>query len=81
MTCRELCEFIMDYLDGEMPEAVRAPFERHISLCPPCERYLRQYRATIAAGRSACAREKDLPGDVPEELIAAILDARRRAQS
>ncbi len=80
MTCRELCEFIMDYLDGEMPEAVRVPFERHIAQCPPCECYLRQYRATISAGRTACAGDEDVPASVPEELIRAILASRPKAQ-
>jgi anti-sigma factor RsiW len=82
VTCREFAEFIMDYLDGELPGDVHTPFERHLSRCPPCDRYLRQYRATVAAGRAAfhdC--DGELPADVPEELITAILDSRRRLDS
>ena len=56
MTCRELAEFIIEYLDGELPADVRAPFERHLEACPPCECYLRQYRFTVAAGRVAFTR-------------------------
>lgn len=78
MNCRELCEFIGEYLDGEMPEEVRATFEQHIARCPPCECYLRQYRATIAAGRCACTGDQDVSGAVPEELIRAILASRAR---
>ena len=54
-TCREFVDFIMEYLDGELPSDVHTPFERHISLCPACDRYLRQYRATVVAGRAAFA--------------------------
>jgi anti-sigma factor RsiW len=69
----------MSYLDGELPEDERRPFERHLSLCPPCERYLRQYKATVAAGKAAFADPcGDVPSDVPEELVSAILDSRRR---
>lgn len=78
MTCRELIDFLMSYLDGELPEDVRAPFEHHLSRCPPCARYLRQYETTVAAGKAAFAdADCDVPADVPEELISAILQSRR----
>lgn len=79
MTCRELIDFLMSYLDGELPDDVRAPFEHHLSLCPPCDRYLRQYKATVAAGKAAFANtDADVPADVPEELIHAVLQSRQR---
>lgn len=79
MTCREFADFIMGYLDGDLPPAVQAPFEHHISLCQACHRYLSQYKATIAAGRAAF-QEPDgaLPSEVPEELVSAILESRRQ---
>lgn len=78
MTCRELIDFLMSYLDGELPDDVRAPFEKHLSLCPPCACYLRQYQATVAAGKAAFTDVDDeVPAEVPEELISAILQSRR----
>jgi anti-sigma factor RsiW len=79
VTCREFVDFIMEYLDGELPSDVHLPFERHISLCPDCDRYLQQYRATVATSRAAFANcgDGELPDDVPEELITAILESRR----
>jgi anti-sigma factor RsiW len=53
VTCREFASFINDYLTGELPRVDRFAFERHLALCPDCERYLAQYRETIAAGRAA----------------------------
>jgi hypothetical protein len=38
--------------------------------------YLQHYRATIKAGRLAFS--DDLPADVPDELVSAILKARDR---
>ena len=78
MTCREFIDFIMGYLDGELPADVRSPFEYHLSRCPACDRYLRQYRATVLAGKSAFDHDADdVPEDVPEELVTAILASRR----
>jgi anti-sigma factor RsiW len=80
VTCRELIEFIVDYLDGQLPAGVHEPFEHHLSLCPACQRYLRQYRATASAGVAAFADpDADVPDDVPAQLITAILESRRRA--
>lgn len=74
MTCREFADFMMDYIAGELPAESRALFERHLSRCPKCPQYFEQYRATLAAGKSAFnSPEEDVPGDVPEDLIQAIL--------
>ena len=78
MTCREFADFIMDYVAGELPPDVRNPFERHLSCCPNCERYLAQYRATVEAGRTAFADlDAEVPEDVPEDLIRAILASKK----
>ena len=79
MTCQELCEFLMQYLDGELPEPERASFAEHVDICPPCLAYLQTYRKTIELGQSICTEpEGDVPDDVPEELVQAILAARSR---
>jgi anti-sigma factor RsiW len=81
MTCREFVEFLMAYLDGELPEAQRGVFEAHMVVCAACVNYLASYQATVALGRQL-AEEGDapVPEDVPEELVDAILAARRRDQ-
>ena len=77
MTCREFIDFIIDYVSGELRPEVSSAFERHIADCPDCHRYLRQYQTTVAAGRKAFAAEgDDVPRDVPEALIQAILRSR-----
>ena len=41
MTCRDVVEFLMNFLDGELPEQERARFEEHLCCCPPCVTYQR----------------------------------------
>jgi anti-sigma factor RsiW len=78
VTCRELAAFILDYLSGELPGDVRRTFEHHLTICPNCVRYLEQYQATIELGRNALSEPDDgVPASVPEELVQAILTARR----
>jgi anti-sigma factor RsiW len=76
VTCREFADFVMSYLDGELDPIQRRPFEEHLANCADCVRYLREYRATVRVGPLAYG--DDLPADVPEDLVKAILDARQR---
>lgn len=85
MNCREFVEFLIDYVDGDLPEAQRSVFDRHTSECRPCQVYLETYRETIELGKTVCAvcddPEGPVPDEVPEELVQAILRARRASGS
>jgi anti-sigma factor RsiW len=79
MTCREMADFLMDYLNEDLPDDVRAAFDRHLALCPNCVAYVETYRTTIELGRRAFADdEADAGTEVPDELVRAILAARDR---
>ena len=79
MTCRELTDFIGDYLDGELTPDVSAGFEHHLTLCPNCRRYIRSYEETVKLGKRAFEDDfAQVPPHVPEELVHAILSARSR---
>lgn len=79
MTCRELADFIGDYLAGELPSDTRAQFEQHLRLCPNCVRYLASYDAALTLGKHAFDDDAAaVPADVPEDLVKAILAARGR---
>lgn len=75
MTCQELIGFLGRYLDDELSAAVRRRFEGHLGVCPDCVSYLHSYRLTITLGRAACVDE-EVPEEVPEDLVRAILAAR-----
>ncbi len=78
MNCREFNEFLMAYLDGDLPTAQRSLFEQHMETCPPCVEYLNTYQQAVLMGKVICACvEDDVPQDVPEQLVQAILTARR----
>ncbi len=77
LTCKELTDFLDDYLAHELDSEVRSEFDRHLSLCPTCVDYLHSYQAAIRlAGSTRSAPESDVTA-VPEELIAAILACQR----
>ncbi len=79
MTCKEFIDFLMAYLDGELEAETARVFEEHMKLCPPCVDYLESYKVTVALGRKACADEDaEVPPEVPEGLVKAILAARRK---
>ena len=75
MTCRDLAGFLLEYVEGELAPDARQRFDEHIAICPDCVRYLQHYTETVKAGRLAMAEE--LPVDVPEALVSAILRARQ----
>jgi len=79
MNCREFVDFLMTYLDGELDEEPARVFEEHMQLCPPCLTFLDTYRETIRLGRCACREAAPVLEEAPEELIQAILAARREA--
>ena len=78
MKCRELAEFLMEYVSGELPAENRAHFELHLTRCRNCHEYLAQYESTIKAGKIACGEASDeLPDNMPEDLVKAVLAARK----
>ncbi len=79
MTCKELIDFLDDYLFGDMPAAQRATFESHLKVCKHCVDYVRMYEETIRLGREAMLGSDNakLPS-VPEDLVKAVLAAMRK---
>jgi anti-sigma factor RsiW len=81
LSCREFVEVILAYLDGELDARRREVFEAHLHACPACVDYLASYRETVALAGTVGQdgeSERGVPEDVPEELVRAVLAARRR---
>jgi anti-sigma factor RsiW len=79
VTCRELVDFLGEFLAGELPEAERAEFEKHLAACPECLAYLDSYQKTVQLGKAAFANPEDeVPDKVPEDLVRAILASRAK---
>ena len=77
ITCRQFEDFILAYIEDELPENQRFIFELHIRVCRECRDYLAAYRRTIELSKRAFdAPEQPVSVDVPEDLVKAILAAR-----
>ena len=77
MACRQFEDFIIAYLEGELPERQRFVFELHLKVCRECRDYLAAYRRTIEISKRAFEEpDQQVPDDVPEDLVKAILAAR-----
>lgn len=77
LTCRDFIGFLADYLSGAVPADQRADFDAHLAVCPSCVAYLKTYEETIKLGKMAFGHPDDqVPPEVPEELVKAILNAR-----
>ena len=78
MTCQQLIDFIMSYLDDGLPANERAEFDRHMAVCPSCVSYLKTYERTVLLARASAG--DPAPADVPESLIQAILAAQKKVR-
>jgi anti-sigma factor RsiW len=78
LTCQQLIDFIMSYLENELRADERAEFDRHMAVCPSCVNFLKTYEKTVLLTK-ACA-DDPVPEEVPESLVQAILAAQRRAE-
>jgi anti-sigma factor RsiW len=77
MTCRELTSFIGDYLAGELDARIATAFERHLKAWPNCVQYLTDYQRAVDLGQRVCADADAEATGVPDDLLNAILAARR----
>jgi hypothetical protein len=78
ITCAEFELFVVDHYEGELSARQRRLFERHMALCPRCRVDWERYCKAVALGRSLFAAEgRDDPAPVDEDLVAAVLAARR----
>lgn len=78
MTCKDVSEFLMSYIDNELSTDQRRLFEEHLTVCSSCTRYLDQYKRTIRLGQAALT-PSDAPaaGYIPLGLLDAISAARK----
>lgn len=78
LTCREVEEFLLAYLDGELPMAQRMAFQMHVLFCSECKAYIRKYKTAMALGKTVFQdADGDATEEIPEDMIKGILAARR----
>jgi len=77
ITCQEVVEYLMAYVNDELSPAERAAMDAHLKVCPACVAFLATYKETLLY-ESAAFSQPDLEEAMPEELIQAILKARKK---
>jgi len=70
LTCKELTEWITDYLEGSLPQADHTRLEQHLSTCDGCQTYLDQMRLTVQTLGSKPRLE--IPAALESELLRAF---------
>jgi len=73
MTCREVRDYLTDYLAGDLSLQERDELERHVQACRHCAQNVDATRNVLHIARAALA-DMDEPSaaDVPGSLIQAI---------
>jgi len=74
--CRDAVNFLLQYLDDELPPAQRQSFEQHLKKCPPCVDFLASYQATIRLGKACAEDAAELPEALREGILRALRDAK-----
>lgn len=79
ITCQQFENFVYDYHEGLLPEKQLHRFEFHMHICPMCESALKTYVRTVKlTGQLFDEKDADVPAEVPQELINAMLAARQK---
>ncbi len=78
ISCREFEAFLIDYFDDSLPKRQRLVFEMHLKLCRECREYLIAFKRSIDVSKRVFTDlDEQVPDDVPEDLVRAIIDARK----
>lgn len=75
--CLTFEKFIIDYFSDTLTFRQKFVFDVHLKMCRECRTYLEAYKSTVTlAGEQAEIPYSDMNmGDVPEDLIKAVLAA------
>ena len=78
INCREFEAFLIDYFEDSLPKRQRLDLEMHMKLCRESREYLIAFKRSIDVSKRVFADlDEPTPVDVPEDLVRAIIDARK----
>ena len=60
--CQDLVGLLADYVERQLPPAVHASLERHLSACPRCVAQVQSYQSTVSLLRTI--RDDELPPEL-----------------
>jgi anti-sigma factor RsiW len=65
-SCKDSINLLLEFLEGDMRPEDRKELEEHLHGCPPCEDFLKSYRATSGMCKKA------LVSRMPDELARKL---------
>jgi anti-sigma factor RsiW len=71
--CGSVVKLLADYLERQLPAALRAELEAHLAKCPRCVGQLHTYASTVSLLRSL--RDDELPPDL-RLTVKSFIDAK-----
>lgn len=74
ISCKEMVDLIMDYLDGRLDPETSKDFDMHIEGCIDCYAFLNTYKKTVTLTHQISCEE------IPDELyngLSALLRKRK----
>jgi len=74
ISCHQLIEFCMDYIDGALPSDEEAGFQRHLAQCPDCVTFFETYQRTPELSREALSTQ--MPVAVKQSVRDFLLSRR-----
>ena len=76
ITCQQIAEFCLDYVDGALPQDEQIGFRRHLGQCPDCVTFFETYRKTPELSRVAMTQQ--MPEAVRESVRTYLRGLRDR---
>jgi anti-sigma factor RsiW len=70
ISCKQLIDFCVDYLEGDLPEEEKQDFRRHLGLCSHCVSFFETYQRTPQISREVLQTE--MPRAVKESVLAYL---------
>jgi anti-sigma factor RsiW len=68
ISCKQVVDYCMDYLNGTLPKEETTNFDSHLSYCPECVRFFQTYKRTPEISRDA------LSVNMPDGVRNAVHD-------
>jgi hypothetical protein len=78
MNCKEAVEHLLDFLEGGVGPDLRARIEKHVQSCKLCPELFQSYQK--ATSLCAKALRRDVPDDLVEKVMAAVVKERRASK-
>lgn len=60
--CQDLVGLLADFVEQQLPPAVHASLERHLSACPRCVAQVKSYESTVSLLRTI--KDDELPPEL-----------------